>query len=212
MLLAVIGDILGNFEALNAALDDIDARGIQSIVHTGNAVAGGARANEVLELLAARGVITVQGAQDNAVARWQKKQAAFARRLSAEECDALRRAYESIHSTRLEELRTLPKRKSLSIDGVDILLCYGSPANQSEVLTEGATLEKLQRQREVAPVHLIVCGGNRKPFHREAAGALFVHPGFAAEGPGVARYTVVDTEESPWRVNDHHIDYTPGAR
>jgi hypothetical protein len=70
MIFAAIGSINGNKNALESALDAIAETGIQTILHTGDAIMGGDGGNEVIALLEKYGVICVQGNKDRMVVRY----------------------------------------------------------------------------------------------------------------------------------------------
>src|SRR5918992_2621234 len=66
---AVITDIHGNLPALEAALARIDELGIERIYCGGDLVGYGPHPNEVVALVAERGIPTIYGNYDHAIAR-----------------------------------------------------------------------------------------------------------------------------------------------
>lgn len=69
MRLAILSDIHGNLAALKAILQDIESEGtIEQVVSTGNAIGLGPHPNEVLDLLRERGVESVLGNYEDAIA------------------------------------------------------------------------------------------------------------------------------------------------
>jgi diadenosine tetraphosphatase ApaH/serine/threonine PP2A family protein phosphatase len=66
--IAIISDIHGNLEALNTALADIDARGIEEIVCLGDVVGYGANPAECIALIRARCQLVILGNHDAAAA------------------------------------------------------------------------------------------------------------------------------------------------
>ena len=203
MQLAVLGDINGNICALEAVLHAIEEAGILTIFHTGNSVVGHPEGAAVLERLQAAQVVCVQGDQDRQLVRFGKKPPRDAA-LHA----AMQHAYETLHSTALEYLRTLPKKRSLEMEEISIAVTHGSLTSQAEILSAETSSMRLQRQREITPADLILCGGSPTPFYRQIANTFFVGPGWVDEAPGRARYAVVDTEEEMWSVDFPHVSYT----
>ena len=67
MKIAVISDIHGNLEALNAVLAKIDALGVQIIFCLGDIVGYGPNPNECVELIRSRQILCVAGNHDKAV-------------------------------------------------------------------------------------------------------------------------------------------------
>lgn len=207
MHFAVLGDINGNARALRGVLDDLAEQGILTVLQTGNLVAGHGRAKEVLDLLQERRVTCVQGVKDRAVARFRRKEARLRDRLSGDEVAQLAAVHESLTGEVIEVLRRLPARRDLEIEELSILVCHGSVSNASDLLSGGTAEAKFQRQREIAPVDIIVCGGAREPFARYIENTLFVGPGWVDHSPGIACYSIVDTEEEPWTVAPKQVSY-----
>ncbi|GAC1442994.1 MAG: hypothetical protein NVSMB52_00820 [Chloroflexota bacterium] len=75
MRFAVISDILGNLSALQAALQGIDSctPAVERIVCAGDVVGVGAYPNEVIDLLRERGIDSVRGNYDDAIARGRQE-------------------------------------------------------------------------------------------------------------------------------------------
>lgn len=68
MRYALLADIHGNLPALEAALQDAGTRGVLAMYHLGDLVGYGPWPNEVVDLLAARGIMGVAGNYDTTVA------------------------------------------------------------------------------------------------------------------------------------------------
>lgn len=207
VLLAVIGDIEGNFPVLRALLAAIGEAGIETIAHTGNSVGDTEGNREIIRNLKEYNVVWVQGSKDRQTVRIERKAASLQKRMDDAAFSAMRRAHASLSSTDLEILRRLPPQRQLELDGVRVLVCHGAPSGQRVQVDAGTPQTWLQREREIAPVDIIVCGGSAAPFHRWVDGALFVGPGRADCGEGHAAYTVISTEDDPWRVHHHEIRY-----
>lgn len=67
MNIAVISDIHGNYDALTAVLDRIDALALDHIYCAGDTVGYGAQPSECISLLRTRGIVSVAGNHDLAV-------------------------------------------------------------------------------------------------------------------------------------------------
>jgi predicted phosphodiesterase len=203
MFMAAIGEIRGNLRALDAVLADIDERGIQTVVNTGNCVVGGAHPNEVVDRLRARKIPSAQGLMDRYATQFQRRQKAFLKNVP-EAYDALERAYGLLRGDTLEYVADLPRMKTFTAEGIEIAYCHGSPSGQDDYLRETDDEHLFLRQRERTNTPIIICGGPYGPFARWAGGTLFVHPG-AVDAPRPS-YALIDTEEDPWQVTFPEID------
>lgn len=198
MIFAAIGSINGNKNALQCALHAIAEAGIQTLLHTGDAVVGGPDGNEVIALLEEYGVICVQGNLDRLAVRYSRKQDTLDRKVDEAVLPALRDAHERLSSQNLERLRDWRKTRTFIVEGLSGILCHGSPGNPREVITAGTPVEKLKRQREISRADIIVSGGTEDFFTRHVDGALFVAPGSLTAEPGFACYALISTEKAPW--------------
>lgn len=215
MILAAIGGVQGRLPALQAVLDDIDREGIESIICTGDVAVGHGWPNEVIDLLQQRHIRCVQGARDRQVVRFLRKQKSILARTDDDEYSALTYTYEQLSSGHLEYLRGLKKDLLLAFDGIEVLLCHGSPANPSDILLDSDANHRYQRQREVASAPIIVHGGTALPHVRRVLGTLFVNPGalaMDAARPGHASYAVVSTESEPWAAEIRFVAYDTAAK
>lgn len=198
MIFAAIGSINGNKNALECALNAIADTGIQTILHTGDAVMGGDGGNEVIALLEKYGVICVQGNKDRMVVRYSRKQETLDRKVDEASLTALREAHEYLSSQNLERLRDWRKTREFIVEGLAGIVCHGSPGNPREVITADTPVAKLKRQREITRADIIVSGGTDGFFTRHVDGALFVAPGSLTADEGFARYALISTEDTPW--------------
>ncbi len=77
MLLAILSDIHGNYQALQAVLADIDQHDVEQIYTLGDNIGYGPQPEEVVQVLMARGASSVQGNHELAL-----KSASYFRRLN----------------------------------------------------------------------------------------------------------------------------------
>jgi len=191
MYLAIIGDVLSNFSGLERVLDAIADAGIYRVIHTGNISKDGLHAAPCIALLRARGVVCVQGSLDRAFVREGRKKGR-----DGSEREASRERH-PLDSVSLEYLNTLPRKRVLTEEGLRILVCHGSINSPATLLDSHTPQSVFQRQRELDPANVIICGGAAEPFQYLADDSLCVMPGRMTSDSGAVRYTVVDTEVLP---------------
>jgi len=209
MLMAALGDIHGNLPALEAVLAEIDDAGILTILNTGDCVVGGASPSEVVDVIRARQIPTVQGLMDRRAAGFLRKRATLRAKHPAD-FEAIAWTYERLRSDNIEFLSGLPKTVSLTIEGLAMVLCHGAPSGPGDVLRETDALERFRRQRERANARIVVCGQTHEAFARWVDDTLFVNPGavgVSGEEDARASYALIDTEESPWRASFRRVAY-----
>ncbi len=176
---AVITDIHGNLPALQAALRRIDDLGIDRIYCGGDLVGYGPHPNEVCALIAERGIPTIYGNYDYAIAR------------DLEDCGC---AYVSPHDRELGQrsvewtlahtdqtskdfMHDLPFDLRFAVGDVGVHLVHGSPRKVNEYLFEDKPDRLYERLAGAESDRVLVFGHTHKPWVREFGGVLFVNCG-----------------------------------
>lgn len=139
--IAVLGGIYSNHLALQAALLDVQSRGIRDIYCLGDLGAFGPHPDRVFPLLREHGVQCIQGNYDNSIGHelsdcqcgyTDPRDNQFAR---------LSYAYTLAGTSRTNRawLRELPPGRRLQLGKHRLLLCHGSPRRMNEFLWESTT-------------------------------------------------------------------------
>jgi len=176
---AVITDIHANLPALGAALEQIDELGIRRVYCGGDLVGYGPRPNDVCALIQERGIPTIYGNYDYAIAR------------DLEDCGC---AYVTPHDRELGQqsvdwtlahtdqtskdfMRELPFDLGFDVGGVPVHLVHGSPRKVNEYLFEDKPASLYERLARAEDARLLVFGHTHKPWVREYGGVTFVNCG-----------------------------------
>jgi len=177
---AVITDIHANLPALEASLARIEALGIERIYCGGDLVGYGPHANEVCRLIEERGIPTIYGNYDYAIAR------------DLEDCGC---AYVDQHDRELGQksvewtlahtdqhakdfMRELPFDLRFTVGDSAIHLVHGSPRKVNEYLFEEKPASLYERLAAAAHADdALVFGHTHKPWVHEYGGLLFVNCG-----------------------------------
>jgi len=176
---AVITDIHANLPALRAALARIDELGIEEIYCGGDLVGYGPHPDEVCALIEERGIPTIHGNYDHAIAR------------DEHDCGC---AYVTPHDRELGQrsvewtlehtsqaakdfMRTLPfdLRFPLGDDGIHLV--HGSPRKVNEYLFEDKPASLYERLATAETDQVLVFGHTHRPWVRDHAGVRFVNCG-----------------------------------
>jgi len=176
---AVITDIHGNLPALRAALARIDELGVQRIYCGGDLVGYGPHPNEVCALIEERGIPTIYGNYDYAIAR------------DLDDCGC---AYITPHDRELGQrsvewtlahtdqaakdfMRELPFDLRFTVGGTGVHLVHGSPRKVNEYLFEDKPARLYERLAEAETDPVLVFGHTHKPWVHDYAGVRFVNCG-----------------------------------
>jgi putative phosphoesterase len=176
---AVITDIHGNLPALQAALERIDELGIDRVYCGGDLVGYGPRPDEVCALIAERGVPTIYGNYDYAIAR------------DLDDCGC---AYITPHDRQLGQrsvewtlahtdqaskdfMRGLPFDLRFTVGETGVHLVHGSPRKVNEYLFEDKPARLYERLAGAETDPVLVFGHTHKPWVADFGGVRFVNCG-----------------------------------
>jgi putative phosphoesterase len=176
---AVITDIHANLPALHAALERISELGIERVYCGGDLVGYGPHPNEVCALIEERGIPTIYGNYDYAIAR------------ELEDCGC---AYIDQHDRELGQqsvdwtlkntnqaakdfMRELPFDLRFSLGDQGVHLVHGSPRKVNEYLFEDKPARLFERLAAAETDQMLVFGHTHKPWIHEYSRVLFVNCG-----------------------------------
>lgn len=215
MRIAVISDIHGNLQALEAVLDDIAVEQPERVYCLGDLVGYASSPNEVSERIRAEGFPTIMGNYDDGVGFERDECGCAYREALDRELGQQSLAWTKAHTTAENKafLRSLRPELRLDVDGKRVLLVHGSPRKMNEYLFEDRPLSSFQRLAQSSSADVIVFGHTHVPYWKSVNGTLFVNAGSVGkpkDGDPRACYAILDlTSDSP--VTFRRIDYDIAA-
>jgi putative phosphoesterase len=209
---AVITDVHANLPALEATLASIDAGGIERVYCGGDLVGYGPRPNELCELIEARGIPTIYGNYDWAMAR------------DEEDC---RCAYVTKHDREIGQLSVewtlantgrrakafmheLPFDLRFELADRRIRLVHGSPRKVNEYLFEDKPARTFERIAAAADCDVLVFGHTHRPWVHEYGGVLFVNCGSVGkpkDGDPRSAFAILSAVAGSVEVEIRRVDY-----
>ncbi len=169
MKLAVISCIHGNYEALNAVLQDIDAHHADQIYCLGDLVGYGPYPNAVVEMIRSLDIPTCQGCWDEDVVEGLNACECSYPSLLAEKRGRL--AHDWTNRELHPEVRDYLAQLPMTLRQDTLCFVHGSPNSQHEYLLpnmEGFTA--LERVLSTG-AEVLFCGHTHVPYVRELSGA-----------------------------------------
>jgi putative phosphoesterase len=214
---AVITDIHANLAALQAALARIDELGIDRVYCGGDLVGYGPHPNEVCALIAERGIPTIYGNYDYAIAR------------DLDDCGC---AYVTPHDRELGQrsvawtlehtdraakdfMRGLPFDLRFELGDRRVHLVHGSPRKVNEYLFEDKPARLYERLAAAAEeAQALVFGHTHRPWVREYGGVLFVNCGSVGkpkDGDPRGAFAVLTATPAGLEVTIERVEYDAAA-
>jgi predicted phosphodiesterase len=213
---AVLTDIHANLPALHAALARVDALGIERVYCGGDLVGYGPHPNEVCALIAERGIPTIYGNYDYAIAR------------DLDDCGC---AYVTPHDRELGQrsvewtlahtdeaakafMRELPFDLRFAVGDVPVHLVHGSPRKVNEYLFEDKPGRLYERLAAGERDRALVFGHTHRPWVRDHGGVRFVNCGSVGkpkDGDPRGAFAVLDASSGDLRVTIERVAYDADA-
>lgn len=210
--IAVITDIHANLPALEAALGWIDGQGIEEIYCGGDLVGYGPRPNEVCSLLAERGIPTIYGNYDWAIARDEEDCGCAYITPHDREIGQLSVDWTLAHTDQRSKdfMRDLPFDLRFEVAGKRVRLVHGSPRKVNEYLFDDKPQKTFERIAAGADCDVLVFGHTHKPWVREYGGVLFVNCGSVGkpkDGDPRAAFAVMEDADGEFGVAIVRVEY-----
>ncbi len=213
---AVVTDIHANLPALEAALARIDALGVERIYCGGDLVGYGPHPNEVCALIAERGIPTIYGNYDHAIAR------------GLDDCGC---AYVTPHDRELgrqsvtwtlehtdqrskDFMRDLPFDLRFDVGDTSVHLVHGSPRKVNEYLFADKPAKLYERLASAEDADVLVFGHTHKPWDHEYGGVRFVNCGSVGkpkDGDPRGAFALLDATSGSLEVTIERVEYDAEA-
>lgn len=218
MRIAVIADIHGNLDALDAVLADIAKRDVELTVNLGDAVSGPLQPAATAERLMPLGLPTVRGNHE--------RQLLTLARDKMSESDAFAAA--QLTTAHLEWLAGFPATMAVT-EGV--LLCHGTPSSDLDYFLEtvdaagcrAARPDEVAQRADGYGASLVLCGHTHLPrcvhladgrtvlnpgsVGLQAYDARWPYPHVIETGTAHARYAIAELTSGAWQVDFQQIEY-----
>lgn len=205
-----LSDLHGNLTAFDVVLSELERLDVKRIYAAGDLLLGGPEPLEVWQRLQEVGAICTRGPTDLALASVDPKSL-----LPID--DEQRRQARLFSDTRAaigdlvaERLRRLPEQQRIPlIDGREILMVHGSPADPNSELSHDLTDEEILGLLDDDPADIIVCGSTHVPFQRAVEEYHVVNVGSVGAAPEgqIAHYTVITPRMSGADILQDWVSY-----
>jgi putative phosphoesterase len=176
---AIVTDIHANLPALEACREAIRAIGVDVVYCGGDLVGYGPHPNEVCRLIEKRGIPTIYGNYDYAIARDQTDCGCAYVTRHDRELGQRSVDWTLTHTDRASKdfLRGLPFDLRFPLGAQRVRLVHGSPRRVNEYLFEDKPARTFERIAALADCDVLVFGHTHKPWIHSYGDVLFVNCG-----------------------------------
>lgn len=219
MKIAVISDIHGNMEAIEAVMADIQEKECDKIFVLGDYAMAGPEPDYAIRYFMNRkndpNIIMIQGNTDLMIADYSDELYESLKEKAPIMAEALKKDVETLSSVDKKFLKNLPIQQEITIDGVKFLLVHGSPRKNNEDILPDTPLEEVENMLTNVDADVVLCGHTHIPcgFQTESkktvvnAGSIgrtfFVQEGKKPE----ACYLIIDINNGKCIYQHQFVDY-----
>jgi predicted phosphodiesterase len=208
--IAFVSDLHGNLPALNVVLAELERLGVKRLYVAGDLLLGGDEPLQVWQRLQALGATCIRGPSDMALAAIDPQSLLPIDDGQRRQARAFADTRAAIGDLVAERLRRLPEQHRIPlIDGREVLMVHGSPADPSREISHDLDDEEILALLDDDPADIIVCGATHVPFQRTIGEYHVVNVGSVGAAPEgqVAHYTVLTPRMSGADVLQDWVSY-----
>ena len=167
MKIAVISDIHGNMEAIEAVMDDISKKSCNKIFILGDYAMAGPEPSDAVEYFMKRKdnpvFKMIQGNTDLMIATYTDELYEGLKEKAPIMAEALKSDVEILNPVEKDFLKNLPIQLEIVEGGVKFLLVHGSPRKNNEDILPDTPLQEVERMLLNVKADVILCGHTHIP-------------------------------------------------
>lgn len=171
--IAVISDIHGNIDALEAVLEDIKQQNCNKIYCLGDYAMAGPEPQKTIErIMSLKNNIDVQMIQGNTdlmIADFTESMYISLKETAPVMAEALKNDFEIIPKNQKDLLRELPPQLLLEEENIKILLVHGSPRKNNENIFPDTPMNEIEEMTANTDAEYILCGHTHIPCGFQAS-------------------------------------------
>ncbi len=212
MKVAIFSDIHGNFQALEAVLNDIKSQNCEKILCLGDLAMAGPEPQKVIDFIKEQTQWEIiQGNTDKFISDFEPSLIDFMKDKFPVMANALLDDVKILDENSKEYLRNLPPQKELEIEGVNVLMVHGSPRRNNEDILPDMPIKEIEEIIKDTKADLIFCGHTHVPCgYQTSTKQTVVNVGSVGrpmtKNPE-ACYVVADFKNGSFSIEHRFVDY-----
>ena len=167
MKIAVISDIHGNMDALEAVMEDVKNQDCEKVFALGDYAMAGPEPAMVLDWFIRNSnnnnYTLIQGNTDLMIADYNDELYETLKNLAPVMAEALKNDVEILNPIHKDFLKDLPIQLEVEEGGIKFLLCHGSPRKNNEDILPDTAMEEVEKMLENVDASVVFCGHTHIP-------------------------------------------------
>lgn len=167
MKIAVISDIHGNMEAVEAVMNDIEKQECEKVFVLGDYAMAGPEPVAAVEYFINKSndpnFTLIQGNTDLMIADYSEELYNTLKEKAPIMAEALKNDAELVNPVQKKFLKGLPIQKEVEFEGVKFLLVHGSPRKNNEDILPDTPIAEVEKMLENVDADVVLCGHTHIP-------------------------------------------------
>ena len=167
MKIAVISDVHGNMEALEAVLEDIKNNECEKIFVLGDYAMAGPEPSHAIDYFKSKlnddTYKMIQGNTDNMIASYSEDLYNSVKEFAPVMAEALKEEANALSKSEISFLKKLPIQLEVEECGVKFLLVHGSPRKNNEDILPETPMAEVEKMIENVDASVVLCGHTHIP-------------------------------------------------
>ena len=167
MKIAVISDIHGNMEAIEAVMADIESKECDKLFVLGDYAMAGPEPSDAVRFFMNKSndpnVTMIQGNTDLMVSDFSLERYNILKAKAPVMAEALQDDTKLLSAQEKIFLKTLPIQKEVYVDGIKILLVHGSPRKNNEDILPDTPMSEVEEMLKGVDADIVLCGHTHIP-------------------------------------------------
>lgn len=177
MRFAILSDIHGNGDALDAVLDSAKQKNIDEFIVAGDIVTDFCNDAYVIEKIRQLAKYVIMGNREEYLLKWDDN--IKEKNINKyEQYSSIRCAYESLNIEECEYIKNLPEQLEIKVnDYYSIRVCHGSPFSMYDLVYENETDDLIKKSFKSIEQNILICGHTHYPFYKWMDKKLVINAG-----------------------------------
>lgn len=215
MKIAVISDIHGNMEAIEAVMQDIEARECDKIFVLGDYAMAGPEPPDAVDYFMSRmndsKFTLIQGNTDLMIADYTDELYFGLKEKAPVMAEALKNDVQLLDSVQKGFLKNLPIQKEVEFEGVKFLLVHGSPRKNNEDILPETPIAEVEKMLENVKAGVVLCGHTHIPCGFQTSTRQTVVNAGSIGRPFTSNpdscYLTIDVKDGKCQFEHHFVKY-----
>jgi len=215
MKIAVISDIHGNMEAIEAVMKDIEEKGAEKIFVLGDYAMAGPEPASAVDFFMSKmndpKFVMIQGNTDLMIADYTDELYSTLKEKAPVMAKALKNDAQILNPVQKGFLKNLPIQREEVFEKVRFLLVHGSPRKNNEDILPDTPMAEVEKMLENVKAEVILCGHTHIPCGFQTSTKQTVVNAGSIGRPFTSRpdscYLTIDVEDGKCVFEHHFVTY-----